>query len=363
MQQIEQVFLREVVRLHHKVLGFAKLTELKAFLKARGVDEDGAKGYIYNHSIAEKLTRISDIVFEVVFGKREAIIQALADSGNPGAATYLRTILDRVAPSGGEAGVARVPLSRTIAAHWLNSQGRGNRVLRTGVYQVFRRYKPAQLANGGGGVPDDVIVVELFYADSETLETVLVTSEANLYWGSLHINHRSTLYGLMQRPHELAATNQPVSVRFYAVNIKHYAGRLRPPYSGLYIKTGDISELPLSGDCIFVQVPLADNQALHERMKGFLAEPFADRNVSDDDVVMDYVAGFDEAGESERAPLRIADFPFIRSLLEEAPDRDPLFRPPTRALSSQAVTERAQGKPLPVFRHSNSGAEPEPLLL
>jgi hypothetical protein len=88
-------------------------------------------------------------------------------------------------------------------------------------------------------------------------------------------------------------------------------------------------------------------------MKSFIEEPFAERSVSDDKIVMDYIAGFDEEGDITRRPLRIGDFPFIRSLLEATPDRDPLFRPPARALGSKVITDRAKGHPLSVFRHSN----------
>lgn len=365
MQQLEQSFLREVARLHHRAMGFAQKKDLMSFLIKRGVDPEGAKGYVYNQAIAEKLASISETIIDPIAECHDAISQALTEAGSPAAATYFKSIIERYRPADDTdtVQVGRPPLAKTIAAHWLKSQGRGNKVLRTGVYQVFRRYKPTQASAAADGPPDDIIVTELFYVDSDTLETVLVTSEGNLYWGTLHINHRATLYGLMQRPHEFTETNRPVSHRFYAVNIKQHGGRQRPLYSGLYIKTGDISELPLSGDCIFVQVPATENPQLHDRMMAFLDEPFSERSVIDDKVVMDYIAGFDEEADTSQRALRIGDFPFIQSLLDETPDRDPLFRPPARALGSKVVTDRAKGRPLTVFRHSNLPEDQEPTLL
>lgn len=362
MQHLELVFLREVVRLHHRELGFAKKADVKGFLEAASVPKKEAHGYIYNQGSVDKLLPSSEILLRRFVDHQSFVLDAMVEAGNEAAAGYLRAIIQRHHGNEAATEVSKQPIANTIAERWLASQGRGNKVLRTGVYQVFRRYKPTHIADEAGTFPDDAIVVELLYVDSETLETVLVTSEGNLYWGSLHINHRSTLYGLMQRPHDLRPIDPPVSLRFYAVNIKQHGGRQRPLYSGLYIKTGDISELPLSGDCIFLQVPAPENPGLHERLRTFLHEPFAERNVSDDQLVMDYVVGCDEDGDV--APkLRIPNIAFIKSLLDESPDRDPLFRPPARALGSKLVTERAKGMPISVFRHSNARTDADPTLL
>ncbi|MEO8373994.1 MAG: hypothetical protein ABI471_02125 [Sphingomonas bacterium] len=361
MQRIEQVFLREVVHMCCVTLGFKKLTELQAELQKRHIDPDDAKAYVYSGAIASKLPTITEVVLPLVVAKRDELIQALVDANEIGASIYLRSILDRHQPQEIPK-EERKPIAATLAGKWLHSHARGNGAFKTGVYQLFRRYKPHKRPNEEGLPPDDVIVTELFFADSETLETVLVTSEGTLYWGSLHINHRSILYGLMQRPHHYSNDNQPVSIRFYAVNIKQFGGKQRPPYSGLYIKTGDRSELPLSGDCIFVHIPETHHGALHERMRSYLHEPFAERDVSADKVVMDYISGFDEdASDAAQTALRISDLPFIDNLLNDTPDRDPLFRPPTRALASNIIHERASGTPLPIFRRS--AADEEPTLL
>ncbi len=349
MQGIEQIFLREAARLCHKEMGYKKLIDLVPELARRSrLDEEVCRKYVHYQSVSDKIEQLSSTMMEMMQEHRTSVLAAVSAKGEPAAASYLASIFDRHAPMA----PSRAPIAENIFHQWRNTYAKGNRTLITGVYQVFRRYKLSDHTNISETI-DDVIITELFYVDSTTLEAVLVTSEGNLYWGSLHINHRTTLYGLMQRPHDLSDANRPVSQRFYAVNIKTSdVGRQLALYSGLYIKTGDVTELPVGGDCLFLHVPRHGNELLYDRMRGLMDHDFVERCVDDDRLIMDYIASFNEH-DPEARPIRIEDIPFLAKLVE-GPRGNEIFRSPSRAWRTLAITNVARRTPLKVFRRAGT---------
>lgn len=162
----------------------------------------------------------------------------------------------------------------------------------------------------------------------------------------------------MQRPHDLSDEHRPISQRFYAVNIKTSdVGRQLALYSGLYIKTGDVTELPVGGDCLFLHVPRRGNELLHDRLRGLMDHEFVEKRVADDRVIMDYITGFDEHDHESR-PMRMGDIPFLAALLQ-GPGGDEFFRSPSRAWQTLAITNVARRALLEVFKR---GRADEPIL-
>lgn len=189
MQGIEQAFLREAVRLCHKEMGYRKLLDVVRELAYRSkIDEEICRKYVYFQSVSGNMDKLSATMSEMMQEQRMRVLAAVSVNGEPTAASYLAGIFDRYSPSA----PYRAPIVENAFHQWRNTYINGNRALITGVYQVFRRYKLSEQTNLADA-HDDVIVTELFYVDSKALEAVLVTSEGNLYWGSLHINQRSTV--------------------------------------------------------------------------------------------------------------------------------------------------------------------------
>ena len=69
-----------------------------------------------------------------------------------------------------------------IFNNWKASFLRGNGALQTGIYQMFRRYKPEselssiELSNDQTNVINHAVICELIYVDSDAMECLMITS-------------------------------------------------------------------------------------------------------------------------------------------------------------------------------------------
>lgn len=264
MSDLENAFIRKIAHKYYKILGFStkevlgqKISDHSVINGERQIDEKTASAFVGNISRAQALMgSVVPFACKVLAEYRDQLEDLIAETGDDLSLQHFSAILDRYAPESRKAS-AKVRHTATIGKNWLPTQASGPEVLRSGVYQVFRLYKPYNEGTDGKS-RDDVVVTELVYVDSDAMEMVLVSCEGSVFWGTLHINKHDRLFALLQRPAGKAEHNTPVHMRFYAVNIKFPNTRKPPPYSGLYVKTGDYSRLPLSGDCVFLEVPADD---------------------------------------------------------------------------------------------------------
>ena len=101
-----------------------------------------------------------------------------------------------------------------IFNNWKASFLRGNGALQTGIYQMFRRYKPEselssiEVSNDQTNVINHAVICELIYVDSDAMECLMITSGGNIYYGTMYINHEKILYGILQRRNHSGGINQ-----------------------------------------------------------------------------------------------------------------------------------------------------------
>jgi hypothetical protein len=150
-----------------------------------------------------------------------------------------------------------------IAETWRSSSRRGPELLKTGLYQMFRRYKPTAFVRDGAESSgydwsielNHIVICEVFYVDSANMECILVTSELNVYYGSLFITHEKVLFGTLQRK---ATRAGGVNQRFIALKLEEQP---LPFYSGLCVKAGDTTRQPVASECLFVELPIDHTEA------------------------------------------------------------------------------------------------------
>lgn len=351
MKALDRAFIRECLREHHAVLGLSTKGDAEAALVSRGIPTGEAHNYVYGQTFKKYQDSLLQTTLDLLVDKQEAIIKHVEQSDGADAASYLSSIIR----SHARKAVDRTRLASILMQNWDDTFSRGNGNLLTGVYQMFRRYKPspAQLQEGGSlssSGPTDVIVCEVIYVDSEAMEAVLVTSEGNVFWGTLHINFNGTMYGLFSRPRE---GSRGVLYRIYAVQIRHPKKKKRPIYSGLYIKSGDVTARPLAGESLFLWLSRSEHEALYDAMRQLLNMDFEFCEVSDRPAIMNYVSGYDE--DDPGSAVRISDFDFISNITQPDAAGAILFREPSRAVDSEVLEARARDHPLSFFRREHQG--------
>jgi hypothetical protein len=82
-------------------------------------------------------------------------------------------------------------MAHLIFEDWARTTRKGTGSILSGLYQIFRRYKPPfrnQNPNGHdwSDPKNQVMICELVHVDAENMEATLITSEYNIYLGTLH---------------------------------------------------------------------------------------------------------------------------------------------------------------------------------
>lgn len=240
---------------------------------------------------------------------------------------------------------------------WCNTFYKGNEILRSGIYQMFRRYKPEPgvRPDRPDGAPDPSfhpVICELILVDSEEMECILVTSERNVYHGSLFINDEKILYGLLQRRWRNNGVNQRV------ITLRLESKRL-PIYSGLCLKTGDTTRRPIGAESLYVWVKPDEHPELVGAMQDLRRQPWSGESTNQIDpesVILEYVTAnpppeWDLDDPRWRTVKFLEDFPLLTDISKPDEANGVVYlREPSRTLSSETVLNIAKKGSLPVFR-------------
>jgi len=250
-----------------------------------------------------------------------------------------------------------------IFSNWLDTFRKGDGVLETGVYQMFRRYKATPDSAGGAGrssrasrdLSNQAIICELIYVDSDAMECVMVTSERNLYFGTIFINHEDILYGLLQRRTRDSGVNQRV------ITVRLGGSRL-PMYSGLCLKTGDTTRRPLAAACLYVRCSQSDHPEMYAEFEAIRRTPWTGKkvsNVAKDSAIYDYITLNPRLSlaDPEWNRVKKADaFPQLASLMHPNKAGVTYLQDSLRTMSFEDLVRIGGELSLPVFRHSNTAA-------
>ena len=368
MDPVEQAIVLECLRLVRRALGFRTSEALAKELADSLSEEEAARDCILRRSISEdSRAKFSEAALSIIADRDNyEKIKAYYVKANSRVCNYLADIIfncrdidiadrqpipprDRV----------RKRYIDVIAQKWDISPRQGRKLLQTGLYQMYRRYKPPgddTDATSGENKPDPMghaIVAELIYVDWDSMECVGVTSEGNIYHGALSINHENILFGVLQRSTHQGGLNW----RFIALHLEH---RRLPMYSGLCIKVGDTTRRPLASDCLYVPIPLTDHGDLYTAF-GSVAEKAwsgeAVQPIESENVISQYLTGhppltpYDAGDPAWRRVKFLRDFPEITELIIPNNGDTILFQEPSRTLSFDTLRRLSSRKAiLPIFR-------------
>jgi hypothetical protein len=308
-----------------------------------------AKSCINGHLVAqEQRSKIALAALQLLRARKESVIQVYCKRAEKRVASLLEEVL--------------TPQTRAIDLifqNWRLPLAPDLKRGKTGIYQLFRRYKPAR-ENGPGEIAADdlrhVVVCELVYANYEALECVLITSELNVYFGALFINNEQQLHGLLQRNRGPAGVNQRIVMsRLEEAEL--------PLYSGFCTKTGDTTRRPIASEVFYLDVPENEHPELYREMKALygelkrISDDKIDHRVAAESVLALYltdnppITPYDRDDQRWKRVRFVKDFPALAK--RAAPDRNGaiLFREPARTLSMDQLVQISGDPPvLQVFR-------------
>lgn len=245
-----------------------------------------------------------------------------------------------------------------IFGNFRHSQKRGTRAFSTGVYQIFRRYKPTPFERTKN--PDEyanpdthLVVCEILFADADTMECTLITAQRNIYHGVLYINNENILFGIVQRP---TKENAGIHQRFFSLHLERWL----PMYSALMMKTGETSGRPVAAECIYVEIPKNDEHtALHKEVDCIVGNSWEAQQIESSSIIMDYITALpphQPRGHSDWARVKyVRDFPALSFMAQELGTGKAWLREPSRTLGPDTIDGICKEVQLPVFRHSTFG--------
>jgi hypothetical protein len=214
-EPIEQAILRQAIRDAHTKLGWKDSTVLYEHLlsndeefKNKSITKDWKDNfikYIRGQSIAkENVAAFSPFIANILLER----VRDLENFYDKKARSYkvLLSVLNRepfadIKSDAAPSTVTNVSTAKgnleKIVENFHRPAMRGNRWIVTGIYQIYRRYKPTAAQRLMDFYQDDnnhPVICELAYVDSTTMECMIITTERNLYWGiSLYKSSRNTL--------------------------------------------------------------------------------------------------------------------------------------------------------------------------
>jgi hypothetical protein len=359
MELIEQIVIRECLRQAHGILGLDKLDpdvceKLNEIDPA--IDGANARRYVHNQNVAQSMAeRISNAAISVLRPNIGKIEEFYVGQSLPESAAIIKHIINKESRTFESPSKANFAV---LARNWTTPVSHGDSVLLSGVYQIFRRYKPMkeqkELIEYYRDDQNHAVICELAYVDSNSMECMLVTAERNLYWGSLYINHQQIMYVLAQRPSE--EQENGIHQRIYAVKLEG-----GPPtiYSGLCMKSGDMTKMPLSAECIFLFVSEARHQGLYAEFSKLRQTEWSKRKIGYESPIADYITenpptDDETADDFTRSRIRrVSDFPMLSAMVKEEDQGIILLRESLRTLPAAALRGQLLRNRLRVFRQSD----------
>ena len=244
--------------------------------------------------------------------------------------------------------------TEVLFENWRTSGTSAGFILPSGIYQMFRRYKPERSTNatapqdapGVSSFEEHAVICELIHVDSQTSECVMITSERYVYVGSMFLNFEGILFGIMQR--KLPNSN---NINQRVISIKLELNAL-PWYSGLCIKAGDTTHRPLAAECIFLPVPPSHTklQKEFEYVMGNAGESY---RVAPESEIAQYLTdtpSYQVLDSKHSRVRRVRDFPGIVALSRKNDRGITFFREPLRTLDGLTVLSLSRNINLRVFR-------------
>ena len=354
MQAIDSAALREGVRETCRLLGYANFAALAKELCAvdRKIKPADALRYLRNQSVGGSMDIISQAVATLMSKNIEAVIGYYHNKGEYHIRDYLEKLLEKYG-----IGITRSSEESNgldlFVSHWRSPFARGNQILQTGIYQIFRRYMsaPSRYRNSDDEL-DNIIISELILFDSEKMECRLVTAERYLYWGIMYINRQQILHSILQRPDDVAKNS--VYHRMYSLVVGRRGGQNL--HSGICMKTGDAGNTTAS-ECIFLYIEKNEHQQLYEEFESLINASWSTVELSENSIISDYLTGVVVARPGTADDLecrkirRVKDFPMFEELVRGGTEGEKLFRSPLRTLDTTTVLNAARQGMLSVFRH------------
>jgi hypothetical protein len=309
-----------------------------------------------------------------ILAENQKAIMAYYKEHSEDTKTFLANILSKYRQSDaikgqapkGTIGSVEIAQSRTeyidvIFENWKATFQKGAEFLKPGIYQLFRLYKSTNPVernrpDGSDNQSDATrqpVICEVIYVDSHKMECIMVTSEKNIYFGTMFINHENILYGLLQRR---TVRKRGINQRFIALKL---SPRKLPMYSGLSIKTGDTTRRPVASDCLYVEVPQLDHAELyaafdtirHRDWTGELVEPISERSIICQYLTDNPPGLHDKSDAGWRRVKLVSDFPALSELVVPNKSGAVYVRESLRTISSRELRELPAESVLSVFRH------------
>ena len=336
MELLEQAVLRECIREALPALGLRNLKTNDNSPDAVSalheiipdIDEDNIVKFLYRQNLSnDESDKVAEACASLLRNNFENIVTYFENNGNRAAANILRILLQ-------ENGPRDAHILSVITRNWSRQRG-GDAELRGGVYQIIRRYKPMKEEKIRPFYKDDknhAVICELVYVDVSKMECMIVTTERNIYWGTLYINHQNILYVLAQRP---AEHSNSVYQRFYSISLE---GGRTIIYSGVCIKSGDTTHLPLAAECLFVEMPRTrEYEKVYKEFDALLLEPWGVRQIDENSTFLEYITD-KPPSQSEQTPQgekRVRNFKMLTKMVKEDDEGIIMMRESLRALSVQ----------------------------
>ena len=364
MASIENAVIRECFRHLHQELGFSTHSDAAEALsrelhrKGISVGIEAAEKYMKNQ-FTGKLAEISEAALDILAKHYDAVI-SFCERNDLEAARYIQSIFRKRRSIGTKTNVD------FIFDDWERQPRPGYRTFKSGVFQIYRRYK-ARFSEEFPAAEDaesNIVICELAYADAEAMEWILVTTQEKVYRGALYINRDGLLYGLAQRPN---SNHNGFHQRFVALKLE----KPLPMYSAIMLKTGDTSGLPMCAECLCVRIPESNHAKLYVEMREIMAglrQPATDSpgrarsktlsevRIDRESTISDYISALPPAkprGNSDWERVKyMKDFPLFRLKLGKLSGEEVLLHIPLRTLSSAQISYAGEQAELGIFRHS-----------
>lgn len=315
---------------------------------------------------------------DLLSGNQAQVMEFIAREGESTRA-YLRSIIDRhlaevssppnaPKPFGVNAPKPPWRFADSIFRRWQELSLRADGLVGGEIYQLFRRYKPAVISSPGQqGVAYDwsqsrnqVVVLELIYVDPTNLECILITSESNIYLGTIFISDELVSNAILQRQAVRRDGSTGTNHRFLAMRLEQ-RGRRMAMYSGLCMKTGDTFRRPVAAECVYVGIPHSHTEvyqaiaAIRTKIKN---DGGTKEAIPIPPIVREYLSDnppsrtqYDPAspGPRWRRVKFVRDFPTLEKMAEQH-DTRVSFREPLRTISAETIIELSLGQDLTAFR-------------
>jgi hypothetical protein len=359
MDLVEQAVILQSLRDVHKNIGFDEYEDLADKLVELNstIDRKAALNCCYGRPVREAVeAKIATVGLNILASNYKKVLK-FYDVQNKSTRNYIIDILSKYRRD-------MIPDMYTnrsvniIFGNWVNPSRAGNFSLRTGIYQVFRRYKPtrnqrAEISPILRDMSDDMnhpVICELVYFDIENMNCTFITGDLNVYVGSIYLSYEDIIYGIMQRP---SRDGTGVHQRIMACKLERTELKL---YSGLCIKTGDTTDRPLASELLFLRVP-ASHTRLYDAMKDIRTNPWRVDPLDRDSVVARYIAitppKDDDTNPDWKRVRYIGDFPWLARMAKLDSHKMILFREPSRTVSKEELAKVTGEFRVTVFTQSN----------